>query len=258
MGKDAGVSSHGHGHSHEHGNAHEHGYRQSGDAGRAAKERWLAALWPFVLAQLPAPRARVVEIGCGSLGGFVPRLDGAGYQATGVDPEAPDEPGYCRTEFERYEPPEPADAIIACVSLHHVADLDEVLSMVEYALAPGGRVVIVEWARERFDEATARWAFDRLPPPGDEPSWLHEQHSQWRASGRPWEPWCRSWAESENMYDGHEVLRGLTARFGPGDVSYGPFFFSELAGTSEADEQAAIDSGQIQANRIDYVGRRPS
>lgn len=30
------------------------------------------------------------------------------------------------------------------------------------------------------------------------------------------------------------------------------------AATSDADEQAAIDSGLIQANRIQYVGRRPS
>jgi len=31
-----------------------------------------------------------------------------------------------------------------------------------------------------------------------------------------------------------------------------------LADTSQADEQAAIDSGLIQANRIQYVGRRKS
>jgi hypothetical protein len=29
----------------------------------------------------------------------------------------------------------------------------------------------------------------------------------------------------------------------------------DLAGTSEADEQAAIDAGLIQANRIQYAGR---
>ena len=260
MGKDASASAHGHWQSQVRGDVpghgHSHGNGQPGPAVRAAKERWLGSLWPFVRAQLPAAPARVVEIGCGRLGGFVPRLERAGYQATGVDPDAPEAPGYCRAEFERYEPAEPADAIIACTSLHHVADLDEVLSMVEYALVPGAPVVVVEWARERFDEATARWAFGRLPPPGDEPRWLHQQQVQWRESGRPWEPWCRSWAESENLYDGQEVLRGLTARFGPGDVRYGPYFCPELAGVSESDEQAAIDSGQIQANRIDYVGRR--
>lgn len=37
-------------------------------------ERWLATLWPSVRAPLPAPPARVLEIGCGPLGGFVPML----------------------------------------------------------------------------------------------------------------------------------------------------------------------------------------
>jgi hypothetical protein len=33
-------------------------------------------------------------------------------------------------------------------------------------------------------------------------------------------------------------------------------FFADLAGTSDADEQAAIDSGLIQPNRIQYAGTR--
>ncbi|HWG60937.1 MAG TPA: class I SAM-dependent methyltransferase, partial [Streptosporangiaceae bacterium] len=82
-------------------------------------ERWLTAAWPFVRAQLPAPPARVLEIGCGPIGGFVPRLDAARYSATGIDPRAPDGPGYAQAEFERYDVPQPADAIVACTSLHH-------------------------------------------------------------------------------------------------------------------------------------------
>jgi hypothetical protein len=31
-------------------------------------------------------------------------------------------------------------------------------------LVPGGVLVVVEWAWERFDEATARWCFARLTP----------------------------------------------------------------------------------------------
>jgi len=40
--------------------------------------RWLDALWPLIRARLPAAPARVIEVGCGSLGGFVPmfRADG--------------------------------------------------------------------------------------------------------------------------------------------------------------------------------------
>jgi hypothetical protein len=39
-------------------------------------------------------------------------------------------------------------------------------------------------------------------------------------------------------------------------LTYGPYFFSGLAGIGEDEEQAAIDAGEIQANRIAYVGRR--
>jgi hypothetical protein len=51
-------------------------------------------------------------------------------------------------------------------------------------------------------------------------------------------------------------LRELRARFDSGPVSHGPFYFADLAGVSEADEQAAIDGGLIQAGRIEYAGCR--
>jgi len=64
-------------------------------------DRWLAAVWPFVQDQLPPAPAAVLEIGCGTLGGFVPALGDAGYRAVGVDPDAPEGPDYRRVEFER-------------------------------------------------------------------------------------------------------------------------------------------------------------
>jgi SAM-dependent methyltransferase len=219
-------------------------------------ERWLAALWPSVRAPLPAPPARVLEIGCGHAGGFVPMLQAAGYAATGIDPEAPDGPGYRQVEFERYQASQPADAIIACTSLHHVADLGQVLDLVAAALAAAGVAVVVEWARERFDEATARWCFDRLPAPGDDRGWLNDRYEQWQASGRPWDVYCRSWADGEGLHAGGDIVRELQARFDTGELSYGAYFFADLRGTGEADELAAIDAGQIRANRIQYHGRR--
>ena len=91
-------------------------------------ERWLAATWPVVRAALPDPPARVVELGCGTLGGHVPVLRAAGYDALGVDPEAPEGPEYRRVEFERLEdPPRETAAIVASASLHHVEDPGEVL-----------------------------------------------------------------------------------------------------------------------------------
>jgi SAM-dependent methyltransferase len=220
--------------------------------------RWLASVWPFVRAQLPPAPAGVLEIGCGPLGGFVPALLGGGYEAVGVDPEAPEGPAYRRVEFERYEPPRPLDCVVASTSLHHVADLDEVLDRVVATLVPGGTLVVVEWAWERFDEATARWCFDRLAPPepGAEPGWLHRHRDRWSASGQPWEAAVRAWAQAEGLHAGHEIVAGLDTRFDRRSCVEGPYFFADLDGVGEAEEQAAIDAGQVRATGIRYVGRR--
>jgi SAM-dependent methyltransferase len=221
------------------------------------EERWLAAVWPFVRDWLPAPPGSVVEIGCGPLGGFVPMLRSAGYEAAGVDPEAPDGPWYQRVEFEQYSAPGPAAAVVACTSLHHVGDIGEVLDLAAGALTAGGRLVVVEWARERFDEETARWCFDRLPgPAGDHPGWLRQRHDEWRSSGLSWDAYCRSWAEAESLHAGEDILRALDARFDRRFLGYGPYYFPDLAGVTEGEEQAAISAGYIRANRIAYAGER--
>jgi SAM-dependent methyltransferase len=219
-------------------------------------ERWLAALWPSVRAPLPSPPARVLEIGCGPLGGFVPMLRAGGYAATGIDPEAPEGADFRRVGFEDYLPSRPADAIIACTSLHHVADLGRVLDLAVAALVPAGVLVVVEWARERFDEATAGWCFARLPGPGEERGWLNDRYEQWQASGQSWDVYFRSWADGEGLHSGEDILRALQARFETGELGYGAYFFPDLSGTSEAGELAAIDAGQIRANRIQYHGSR--
>lgn len=111
-----------------------------------AMEIWPAFLWRFVRAELPDAPARVIELGCGPDGRLVPQLRRAGYEAAGVDPQAPAGPGYHQVEFERYQPPDPVHAVVACASLHHVADLGLVLDRVAAVLAPGGSLVVTEWA----------------------------------------------------------------------------------------------------------------
>jgi SAM-dependent methyltransferase len=154
------------------------------------EERWLAAVWPFVRAWLPSAPARVLEIGCGPLGGFVPALGRDGYDAVGIDPEAPEGPVYHRARFEQYQAPQPVECVVACISLHHVADLGDVLDRVTAALALDGAVVVVEWAWERFDEATARWCFARLAPPAPAAGWFAQGSGGWttrraRVQGAP-------------------------------------------------------------------------
>jgi SAM-dependent methyltransferase len=224
------------------------------EADAVSDELWLATMWPFVRQHLPPSPARIVELGCGPLGGFVPRMRAIGYDAIGVDPEAPAGPEYEQIEFEQHSPTEPADALVASVSLHHVADLDDVLGRINSMLKPGATLVIIEWAHERFDEPTARWCFDRLGATGH--SWLQHHYERWQESGLGWDEYFASWIQDEHLHPGADIIRALETRFETQSVSEGPYLFADLDGVTNEDEQAAIDAGQIQPGCLRYVGQR--
>ncbi|MBQ0980705.1 MULTISPECIES: class I SAM-dependent methyltransferase [Micromonospora] len=222
----------------------------------AAEQRWLSTLWPFVQAHLPPAPSHVVEIGCGPTGGFVPAMREHGYDAVGVDPAAPPEPGFHQTEFENHEGTRPADAIVACASLHHVSDLDRALDRAAAALAPGGVLIIIEWSYEKFDEATARWSFDRLPDNGEH-GWLHHHRELWLASGQPWHTYLDDWAEREGLHNGHAIVQALQARFHTRLLTEAPYLFPDLYPSSVTHERAAAHRGEIQATGIRYIGVKP-
>jgi len=205
----------------------------------------------FVEAHLPPAPARVLEIGCGPEGGFVPALRERGYDAVGVDPEAPAGPGFHQTLFEQHVLAAPVDAVVASASLHHVDDLDDVLDRVVHVLQPGGVVIVLEWARERFDERTARWCFDRLPA---EEGWLHRHREHWQESGQPWPVYFEQWADDDHLHRGDAIVNALQSRFDTVLLTPAPYFYPDLHATTEADEQSAAESGDIQATGIRYVG----
>jgi SAM-dependent methyltransferase len=211
-------------------------------------------VWPVVRGQLPAPPARVVEIGCGPLGGFIPMLGSSGYEAIGVDPRAPDAEEFRRVEFEEVELFRDVGAVVASTSLHHVADPGQVIDRVASTLVRGGIVVVVEWDWEGFDETTAEWCFQRLGSDEDA-GWLHRRRDEWVASGQPWSVYLRDWAQKEQLHAAETLLGLLDERFNREHLAYGPYFFPDLAQATGADELAAIDAGEIRATRVDYVGR---
>ncbi len=213
-------------------------------------------MWPRVRSWLPDPPAVVVELGCGSLGGFVPALLSQGYTALGIDPEAPEEPDYRRIEFERCELPPDVDAVLASTSLHHVADRAEVLDRIASTLRPGGTIVVVEWDWESFDETTALWGFERLDWDAEDRGWLHRGHEHWQTSGQPWDAYLHAWATGHALHSARALVRELDERFERVSCERGAYLFPELARTSEADELDAIAAREIRPLRIDYVGRR--
>ena len=219
---------------------------------RMAKELWLETMWPTVRSWLPAPPASVVEIGCGTLGGFVPALTSDGYEAVGVDPAAPEGEAYRRVEFERADLPAPLDAVIACTSLHHVADPAEVLDRSRGALGAGGVMIMVEWDWEAFDERTARWCLEHSVEPD---GWLGRRLEAWTESDQSWESFFYAWARDHGLHSPRALMPALDRRFERVLCRRGPYLFPELSGATEADEQRAIDARDIQALRIDYVGR---
>jgi SAM-dependent methyltransferase len=220
-------------------------------------EIWLAATWPFVRTQLPPPPARIIELGCGQAGGHITRMLDAGYAATGVDPEAPDGHVYRRVRFEDYRPDVPADAVVASLSLHHVAKLAVVLDRVCGLLRPGGTLVVIEWAWENFDQATAQWCFrHQLRDSGETGAWLGDLRTEWSQSGQSWEKFCRGWAEGHGLHTSAAIRRELDARFLLNHQATGPYYFPELADADMTAEQAAIDAGEIRPGCLLYTGRQ--
>jgi len=110
----------------------------------------------FVLAALPPPPARVLEVGCGA-GELALALDVAGYDVVAVDPKAPDNPIFRRTTLAELDDPGPFDVAIARYSLHHIDDLDGAVDRIATLLRPGGKLVLEEFGCDRVDEATASW-----------------------------------------------------------------------------------------------------
>jgi SAM-dependent methyltransferase len=200
----------------------------------------------------------VLEIGCGQVGGFVPALLADGYEAIGIDPAAPTAPEYRQLTFEQFDPAGPVDAVVASTSLHHVEDLDHVLDRILATLAPRGTGIVIEWAWERFDEATAQWCFSRLAPTeeDDHRSWLQRHCDGWAAAGQSWHAYFKRWTDERRLHPGGTVLRALDVRFDRRVLEEGPYFFCDLDDTAEADEQAAIDANVISATGLRYAASR--
>lgn len=123
-------------------------------------------LWAHLWRWLPAPPAEVLDVGCG-YGRSTRVLRERGYRALGVDPAAPDEPGFVRAGIEELDLPGEFDAAVAIRSLHHVHDLEVGVDALADALRPKARLVVFEFAIEAVDGAALRWCHDnglRRPP----------------------------------------------------------------------------------------------
>jgi SAM-dependent methyltransferase len=231
---------------------HTHEHTQ-GDS--KTRQRWLASEWLFISTALPPPPARLLEIGCGAAGGIVPAAVAAGYEAVGVDPHAPEGAAYRQVPFERYEPSSGIDVVVSVQAMHHLADLDAAVDRINRMLTPDALLVIVEWAWERIDEATARWLFARVPAEANS-GWARERRDDWRTSRLPWAEYRDRWAREHGLHGWDRVESALGRRFDTILRTDVPSLFGDVAEISEATERAAIDAGEISTTGVHWVGRR--
>lgn len=212
---------------------------------------WKQSVAVFVVGHLPEAPSRVLDVGCGE-GWLTRRLAERGYEVLGVDPKAPEDRLFRRMALEDFSHPQPFDAIVAILSLHHIPDLEAAVRKIGELLETGGRLVVLEFAWDRFDDATAGWCLDRLPPELDEENWLHrrcgELHRRLR-EGRPLQArdTFHQWAAEEGFRSSSDILGALRISFKERSFSWSPYLFPDLKGVTEGEEADAIESGAIQA-----------
>ena len=223
--------------------------------------RWQQRVEEFVLAQIGNPPARVLEVGCGE-GELARTLARAGHSVTAIDPRAPEGPIFQRVRIEKFSNPHPFDHVVAILSLHHVEDLGRALDKIANLLRAGGTLVVVELAWDRFDEATAGWALERLPAASssEKPSWLQRRCWGWARGGQggaraPAEAHFAGWAREEGLHSSQQMRGELGRRFIERLFAWMPYLYPDLDDdTSEANESAAIEAGTINATGFRYVG----
>ena len=227
--------------------------------------RWQRRVEEFVLGQIGDPPARVLEVGCGK-GQLARSLARAGHCVTAIDPRAPEGLIFRRGGIEEFNDPEPFDHVVASLSLHHVEDLGMALGKIANLLRAGGTLVVVEFAWDRIDEATAQWALERLPAasPSGKPSWLAHCCCRGGARGSEGgshdhadyaEAHLARWASEESLHDSGRVWAELERYFVERHFEWVPHLYPDLGeGVSEADERAAIEAGTINATGFRYVG----
>ena len=195
----------------------------------------------FVLHQLPPPPGRVLEIGCGREGGLVELLVTAGYDASGVDPHAPDGPRFRRLELSAVDGE--FDAVVAGRVLHHVHPLEESLDHLA-GLAPV--LLVDEFAWDLIDDDARHWygrEHDRVRAGGGEPEGPADLYD-WRAL-------------HPGLHPHPLLLAGLRDRYEERELLWLPYFHRWLKEPScEAVEQAAIDAGAIPAIGWRWAGLR--
>jgi SAM-dependent methyltransferase len=123
----------------------------------------------YVRGCLPAPPARVLEVGAGD-GALAALLAGAGYDLLAIDPASEGDPVVPVALVDVDAPDGSFDAAVAVLSLHHVEPLSASCRRLAELVRPGGLLVVDEFDIERLDDIAVRWWTGQRAAIGHEPA----------------------------------------------------------------------------------------
>jgi ubiquinone/menaquinone biosynthesis C-methylase UbiE len=199
----------------------------------------------FVLSNLPARPAHVLEVGCGD-GELARALDEAGYEVTGIDPNAPHGDIFRRIKLEELEPDARFDAVVASRVVHHLTNLDASLERVAAVLEGGGPFIVDEFGWDLLDEPTAEW-------------YEGQRRVLLAVLDHDHAPRVADWEEHhERLHQVHrfEPLRaGLDRHFAEQQFERVPYLWRYLGGPATLTlEESLIAAGVIQPIGFRFVG----
>jgi SAM-dependent methyltransferase len=192
----------------------------------------------FVVASLPPPPARVLEIGCGR-GDLARALEVAGYDVLAIDPDAPAGAIFLRTTIEELDWSDSFEAVVAAYVLHHVASLDVALDRVVALLEAGGRLVVEEFGWDLVDDASLAWYARQ-----QDATSLQSVRAEWQA-------------EHDGLHGYSAMRSALDERFSERSFEWRSYLHLSLHRDDlEAAERDAIAAGEIRPIGFRYVGVR--
>jgi SAM-dependent methyltransferase len=212
----------------------------------------------------PQARARILDVGCGS-GGLAQALGAAGYAVTAIDSSAEAVQqargrGIAARQADFLEfAGGPFDVVLFSFALHHISPLSGAVDKARALLAPGGRLILEEFAIERVDAATAAWFFgtqDILAAAGflgeTEPSGV-------LADKEPLARWRERFAPGRHGHGGHAGHGGHGKAAGHPQHGHGGSNREGHGHFSEAlHEGDAMRAGVAAAFRILHEERTPA
>jgi SAM-dependent methyltransferase len=196
----------------------------------------------YVRSTLPAPPARVLEVGAGD-GELARTLRSLGFDITAIDP-ASAQPDVLQVALAELDA-EPAgfDGAVAVLSLHHVEPLSESCRRLADAMRPGAPLVIDEFDVARLDEPAAAW-------------WITQRQAA-GADAHGHSPGSMVAELRNHLHPLIDVLDALAPSFAFGEPVRGPYLHRwGLHPLTRAVEEAEIAAGRMPATGARLVARR--